>query len=212
MSEYLVTLLTDMRLRRTFSYNNYKSLRRYASTIRNDFYSSKLREALQSYVVSLDALLKKTLHEIDERLNKEGFQDLLQREYEQVCELSRERNKSILVLCDYYLLQETLRNIFYNLRYSFPENHRDDLPEDAVKIFLRDDVRFIVQPDNQSQDGIVLELHVQGESPRLEDFRSSEKTIADQLFKLQEFGAQWNLYRTANSFTLELTFVSRSWF
>ncbi|MEL7004633.1 MAG: hypothetical protein AAFN93_18140, partial [Bacteroidota bacterium] len=210
--EYLVTLLTDMRLRRSFSYSNYKSLRRYSNVIRNDFYGSKLRDALQSYIISLDALLEKTLHEVDERLNKEGFQDLLQREYEQICELRHERYKPILVLCDYYLLQETLRNIFYNLRYSFPEVYRNNIPENAVKIFLRDDVRFIVQPDNQSQDGVVLGLHVQGDSPRLEDFRSSEKTIADQLFKLQEFGAQWNFNRTANSFTLELTFVSRSWF
>ncbi|MEL7006467.1 MAG: hypothetical protein AAFN93_27650, partial [Bacteroidota bacterium] len=211
-TEYLVTLLTDMRLRRSFSYENYKSLRRYSRKIREDFYDSKLRDALQAYVIPLDELLEKTLHEVDERLNRDGFQDILQGEYERICALRREKSSSMLVLCDYYLLQETLRNIFYNLRYSFRESRRSDLPEDAVRIFLNDSIRFIVQPDGQSQDGIMLELHVQGDAPKLEDLKSSEKTIADQLFKLQEFGAQWNLNTSTNAFSLKLTFLSRRWF
>ncbi|NET37682.1 MAG: hypothetical protein F6K19_37635 [Cyanothece sp. SIO1E1] len=211
--EDLVNLLTDMRLRRSFSYENYRSLQRLSRIIRDDFYDSKLRYGLQGYVISLDELLEKTLIEINERLNREGFQDVLQAEYERFRESRSNRRQPLLVLCDYYLLQETLRNIFYNLRYSFPGERRSSLSQEAVRISFSEN-RFTVKPDNQSQDGIVLELFVEGNPPSPEDLQSSEKTIADQLFKLQEFGAQWELIPndSFDAYMLKLTFISRSGF
>ena len=193
----LVNILTNMRLKRNFSYENYRNLQVLSRKIRDDFYDSKLRDALREYVVSLDDLLEKTLLEANKRLNKERFEDILYPAYNKICDYKSSRSEPLLVLCDYYLLQETLRNIFYNLRYSFPEERRSDLPRDILSISLHE-TPFTVKPDNQRQDGIVFELFVRGNAPSVEDLLASEKTIADQLFKLQEFGAQWELLSREN--------------
>lgn len=211
--EDVIELLTDMRSRRSFTYENHRNLKMLLRKIRDDFYDSKLREALQNYVVPLDELVEKTLLEVNERLNKEGFQNLLRIEYERLRGSMISQHESWRVLCDYYLLQETLRNLFYNIRYSFPPDLRSYLPDDAVRISFSE-TRFNIMPDNQNQDGILFELFVRGNPPSLEDLNLPEKTIANQLFKLQEFGVQWSLHQSNSfdAFTLKLIFLSRSRF
>lgn len=206
----LVVSLNDMRLRKSFSHADYRKIQRLLGKIRDDFYDSKLHGVLREYVVPLDELLAKTLLETNSRLNKEGFQNVLLSEYERWQGVNLGR---FLVLCDYYLLQETLRNIFYNLRHSFPTEIRDSLPEDVINISLLE-TDFTIKPDNQRQRGIFFKLTVQGNAPTEQDLIEPEKTIADQLFKLQEFGTEWQLIPndSLNSFQIQLTFVSRNGF
>ena len=215
VNQLINVLLNKIRETMCFSYGDYENLRIIDSKIRHDFYHSSLRQALELYIVPLDEIIERLLEDVNQRLNSEkGFNDLLVNVYQDwkesdLCTL--QNIDSYLVLCERYLLQETLRNIFFNLHYSFPSDNetRQSLPNDSVKISLERQT-FEVMPDKQNQEGIIFTMIVKGGlSPKNEDLEKPENTIADQLYKLKEFGAQYDLQKQSGFYTFTIAFISR---
>lgn len=212
--QQLINLLQDnIRDSKTVSYKNYVCLQEYYATISDDFYNSSLRETLISYIVSLNEIVEKCLSDANIRLNQEkGFENLLKNVYLDWKNSQNHHLDSYWVLSEKYLLQETLRNIFFNLHYAFANSlNKKSLPPNSVAINLKLD-SFQVKPDNQTQESIFFELIVRGgDPPNTDDLDNSKHTIADQLFKLGEFGAQYEIEKDKrlNSYIFRIKFISR---
>ena len=215
VNQLINVLLNKIRETKCFSHEDYENLRKIDAKIRHDFYHSSLRQALELYIVPLDKIIERLLEDANQRLNSEKeFNDLLVNVYQDWKErdlCTQQSIDSYLILCEKYLLQETLRNLFFNLHYSFPGNNetRQSLPNDSVKISL-EPATFEVMPDKQNQEGIIFTMIVKGGlSPKKEDLEKPENTIADQLYKLKEFGAQYDLQKQSGFYTFTITFISR---
>ena len=207
----LVERLTDIRTRRTVSSRDRDRLREMDAEIRNDFLrsDSPLRMALSSSIVPFKQVLCRALVDAEQRLSTLGYTGALKR---QLGEVESWEPADLLVLTDRIQLQETLRNLFLNLRYSF-KAHRPVLPKNAV-VFSYELDRYPIPPEGLGQDCMIFEMNVKGKPPLREDLERRENTIADQLAKLKDFGSFWEKTNWADDqgFTFRLGFISRAGF
>ena len=227
--DMMIRKMHDIRQRKLISTEDLEQIKKLSSMLMNDFYGSYLKEALQLYVVDLDTVVRKSLEEANKRLKRMGFRNvykpeinrltsdrkneyLVVREFEGDIRVPKSK-ADLLVLCEYHLLHEFLRNLFSNLSHSFPRKKKRALiPQDAVKIHYElGDV--MLRPDNRIVPAVKLVYSVSGgDPPKKEELSDPEQTIGDQLSKLHEFGGVWRLRPEGKGFTFELTLISRKGF
>lgn len=188
----LIRALHDVRQRRRFSETDRERLQRIVTKLRSDFFdpSSHLRLTLQSYIMRLDEILEQALVHANEELNKEGFQNLFEPRLDELRLDSKTGKCDWPVLCDRHLLRESLRNLMFNLRHSFPEHTRLGLGSDHVQIEVRKE-RFVPRPEMHEKTGLAFWLRAKGKPPDESSYLTAENTIADQLLRIQALGGDW---------------------
>jgi hypothetical protein len=208
----IIRKLNDLRFRRTFSKTDLDKVKELDTKLRSDFFDqdSHLRVVLNSYIMNLEDLVKTVLLEMNPQLKIERFKDVLMPAYGEIEASSKPENSKWPVLGEHHLIRELLKNLFSNLRHSFPDTTRQMLPNDAVRLEFRA-TRFAPRPEKGEKSAVCLLYQVKGKPAKMEDYTDPEHTITDQLLRLQELGGEWEFVPDENgdSFVFSMSLLTR---
>lgn len=209
--EDLITRLTNIGQRRKISRLDLSKIEKLERHFREDLTTSFLCKVLSDYVVDLGEIVYRSIEDANYHLSKKGLKKLLNTHIA-IIKKRREKGKWIWpILCSNYLLLETLRNIFYNLRYTYQKKiDQKSINARSIEIDIYKN-KIDIPPETAPLDVVVFKMIARGGiTPTENDYTNLSNTIGDQFSKLREFGVIRNLNLNGNGryFKLTLSFIS----
>ena len=206
-AQMLTLRLSAMRSSRGVSQEDHALIGELNGRIYDDLVDKELMDVLRSYIVDLRSMLNAAIPEARARLEKEGLRGLIDDLSGPVA--SGDEDGSVLVLCDRLVLQETIRNLLFNLRYSFSDLPSEERSHVPVKITLvpRDDT---IDGETGVAKGHLLSMRVSAVNQQIRrNIERPSTTIAAQLARLREFGVRWCLNEGPDHHEFSLWFIDR---